>query len=107
LDHLRVFVTADLVTGARVDQSAVYACRHCRDAVKVAGERYLPEACPSCDASTWDEEGRCVNWERCTAVRRPGIRGRAQCHSCGHTVWVLVGVYESPRLGSGTGRSGP
>lgn len=106
MEHLRVFVTADRGAVQRTDQSAVYACRHCREAVKVAGVRYLPETCPSCEASTWDEEGRCGNWERCTAVRRPGIRGRSHCHSCGHSVWVLVGVYESPRLGAGS-RSGP
>ncbi len=102
MEHLRVFASAERRAQQRVDQSAVYACRYCREAVKVAAARYLPEACPSCGVSTWDENGRCGNWDHCSAVRRPGIRGRSQCHSCGHTVWVLIGVYGSPRLGSGS-----
>ena len=106
MEHLRVFATVERRATQRADQSSVYACRHCRDAVKVANVRYLPETCPGCGASTWDEDGRCGNWDHCTAVRRPGIRGRSHCHSCGHSVWVLIGVYETPRSRSASG-AGP
>lgn len=97
MEHLRVFVSAEHRT-AGPEQSAVYACRHCREAVKVVSVRYLPEECPSCLASTWDETGRCANWERCDAARRPGIRGRSHCHACGHSVWTLIGVHDHSRL---------
>ncbi len=96
--HIRVFVTADSKTAPRSGQSAVYVCRHCRDAVKVAGMRYLPEVCPGCGISTWDDDGRCSNWEGCGAARRPGIRGRSHCPACGHSIWTLVGVEEDSLL---------
>ncbi len=98
MPHLRVFVSADTTTAPLPGQSAVYACRHCRDAVKVANLRYLPEACPGCGTSTWDADGVCANWERCDAARRPGIRGRSHCPSCGYSIWLLVGVEEDSRL---------
>lgn len=74
----------------RLTRHQVYVCRICRDAVRVTSARYLPEVCPSCGASTWDEDLRCTNVLRCDAVRRPGLRGRAHCHSCGYSVWALV-----------------
>jgi hypothetical protein len=74
----------------RLAPSRVYACRFCREAVKVTSARYLPEACSACGASTWEEDGRCANWIHCEASRRPGVRGRAHCHSCGFSVWTLV-----------------
>jgi hypothetical protein len=103
MEHIHVFVSPGETAAHTSGQSAVYACRNCRDAVKVAAIRYLPETCPSCASSTWDEERRCGNWERCTAVRRQGIRGRSHCHSCGYSIWVLVGVEETSRLLSGAG----
>jgi hypothetical protein len=98
VDHLRVFAVAgsDATSAPR---ASVYACRHCREAVKVTAVRYLPEACPSCEVATWDEAGRCGNWEACEAVRRPGIRGRSHCPSCGHSIWILVGVAQSAAIG--------
>ena len=98
MEHIRVFVSADSATAPRPGQSAVYSCRHCRDAVKVASIRYLPETCPGCSASTWDPDGQCANWERCSAARRPGIRGRSHCLSCGYSIWTLVGVEEHSHL---------
>lgn len=102
MDHLRVFGSADAPGVTPVPRSAVYACRHCREAVKVAEARYLPEACPSCGTSTWDETGLCGNWEHCGAARRPGIRGRSHCAACGYSVWTLVGVHEGSRLLNGS-----
>jgi hypothetical protein len=68
----------------------VYACGSCRDAIRVTSAHYLPEACPTCESSTWDDDLRCANRLVCDAVRRPGIRGRAHCHACGYSVWTLV-----------------
>jgi hypothetical protein len=68
----------------------VYACRTCREALRVTSARYLPDACSACGTSTWDEDLRCANRNDCDAVRRPGVRGRAHCHSCGYSVWALV-----------------
>jgi len=93
---MAVYPTSDLararadVHRLRLSRHQVYACRGCRAAVRVTSARYLPEECPTCRASTWDEDLRCANWTRCDAIRRPGIRGRAHCHACGHSVWVLV-----------------
>jgi hypothetical protein len=101
--HIMVFVSAQAATAPQPGQSVVYACRHCRSAVKVAGLRYLPEACPACDIATWDVDGHCDNWEHCNAVRRPGIRGRSHCHACGYSIWTLVGVEEDSRLWSSAG----
>ena len=98
MEHIRVFVSTDRRTTPGPGQSAVYACRHCRDAVKVAGIRYLPEVCPGCGISTWDADGQCANFEQCTAARRPGIRGRSHCAACGYSIWTLVGVEEDSRL---------
>ena len=103
MEHIHVFVTGGETAIPAAGQSAVYACRHCREAVKVAAVRYLSESCPACGVSTWDEESRCGNWERCSAVRRQGIRGRSHCHACGYSIWVLVGVEEASRLLSGGG----
>lgn len=70
----------------------IYACRFCREAVRVTSVRYLPEVCSGCGARTWEEgDMRCGNWIQCDAVRRPGIRGRAHCHACGYSVWTAVG----------------
>jgi hypothetical protein len=87
----------------RLAPSRIYACRFCREAVKVTSTRYLPEECPACRASTWEEDGRCANWASCTAVRRPGVRGRAHCHACGYTIWSVVGtrVGSSGRVSAG------
>jgi hypothetical protein len=74
----------------RLSRHQVYACRSCRDAVRVTSAHYLPESCPACGTSTWGDDLRCANRIDCDAVRRPGIRGRAHCHACGHSVWALV-----------------
>jgi hypothetical protein len=68
---------------------AVYACRSCRAVVRVTSAHYLTEECANCGAATWDENLRCTGPD-CDAVRRPGFRGRAHCHACGHSVWALV-----------------
>ena len=107
MDHIKIFVSGERQLAPLAGQTAVYACRHCRDAVKVTSLRYLPETCPGCRVSTWDDEGRCANWERCSAARRPGIRGRSHCHACGYSIWTLVGVEESSRLLSGSSGGGP
>ena len=69
----------------------VYSCRFCREAVRVLSAAYLPEECVTCGASTWEEEGRCGSWAGCDGVRRPGLRSRAHCPTCGYSVWTLVG----------------
>jgi hypothetical protein len=74
----------------RLSRHQVYACRSCRDAVRVTSAHYLPESCPTCGASTWGDDLRCANRLDCDAVRRPGTRGRAHCHACGYSVWALV-----------------
>jgi hypothetical protein len=79
----------------RLAPTRVYACRFCREAVRVTSARYLPESCPTCEGSTWEEDLRCGNWVHCDAVRRPGLRGRAHCHSCGYSVWAPVGSSRS------------
>jgi hypothetical protein len=76
----------------RLSPSRIYACRFCREAVRVTSSRYLPEACPVCSASTWEEDGRCANWIDCNAQRRPGLRGSAHCHACGFSIWAPVGA---------------
>jgi hypothetical protein len=76
----------------------VYACRYCRDAVRVTSAHYLPEACPTCGESTWGDDLGCESPAGCDAIRRPGIRGRAHCHACGHSVWTLVGTASPERL---------
>jgi hypothetical protein len=76
----------------------VYACRFCREPVRVTSARYLPDACAGCGSSTWEDDLRCGNWIDCDAVRRPGIRGHAHCHSCGYSVWVTVGSRSGGRV---------
>jgi hypothetical protein len=66
--------------------SRTYACRRCREGIRVVSAYYLPEVCPTCGAATWTA-GRCS----CSAERRPGIRGRAFCHACGESIWTRVG----------------
>jgi hypothetical protein len=78
----------------RLAPSRVYACRYCREAVRVTSTRYLPEACPTCGTSTWDVDGRCANLLDCTAMRRPGIQGRSHCHVCVYSVWTPIGARE-------------
>ena len=56
----------------RLSRYQVYACRSCRDAVRVTSAHYLPEGCPACGASTWGDDLRCANRLECDAVRRPG-----------------------------------
>ena len=75
----------------RLAPNRVYACRICREAVRVTSSRYLPEECPGCSATTWDVDGSCGNWGHCDAVRRPGIHRRAHCHACGYSIWAPVG----------------
>jgi hypothetical protein len=74
----------------RLTRHQVYACRGCRECVRVTSTRYLPDRCPGCGESTWDDDMRCAARNDCVAVRRPGVRGRAHCHACGHSVWTLV-----------------
>jgi hypothetical protein len=69
----------------------VYSCRFCREAVRVLSAAYLPEECPTCAASTWEEGAHCGSWAGCEGVRRPGLRSRAHCQVCGYSVWTLVG----------------
>ncbi len=71
------------------DDQIVFRCRACGGGVRVAGRRYLPEACSDCGATTWDEDGVCASGH-CDAVRRPGVRGRGHCPVCGYSVWVSV-----------------
>lgn len=97
MEHTHVSVSAPSSTESNATRWTVYACRHCRDAVKVSEQRYLPEQCPGCGAATWDE-GRCTSPGGCSAVRRPGIRGRAECHVCGHSVWLMIRVEDESRL---------
>jgi hypothetical protein len=84
----------------RLSRHQVYACRSCREAVRVTSTHYLPEACPACGAATWGDDLRCANRRECDAVRRPGVRGRAHCHACGHSVWTLVSTGRPARLAS-------
>ena len=74
----------------RLAPSRVYACRFCREAIKVTSARYLPDECAACGASTWEDDGRCANWIHCDGVRRPGVQGQAHCHACGFSVWTPV-----------------
>lgn len=73
----------------RLAPSRTYCCRVCRGSMRVTASRYLPDACPSCGAGTWEPDGRCANWIGCGAVRRPDRR-QSHCHACGHSVWVLA-----------------
>ena len=82
----------------RLSRHQVYSCRFCRESVKVTSARYLPESCAACGSSTWELDGRCANWINCDGSRRPGVRGRAHCHSCGYSVWALVNVSRSDPL---------
>lgn len=82
----------------RLSRHQVYACRDCREAVRVTSAHYLPESCPTCGGGTWGDELRCENPDGCDAVRRPGIRGRAHCHACGHSVWTLVSAARPAHL---------
>ncbi|HSJ72703.1 MAG TPA: hypothetical protein VK904_00170 [Miltoncostaeaceae bacterium] len=70
----------------RLKGSTTYACRGCRNGIRVVSAWYLPDSCPACGASTWTE-GRCS----CSAGRRPGVHGHAFCHACGDGIWVRVG----------------
>lgn len=80
----------------RLTRHQVYACRFCRESIKVTSARYLPERCSSCGTSTWEDDQRCANWVHCDATRRPGLRGRGHCHSCGASVWTLVSMGRQP-----------
>lgn len=82
----------------RLSRHQIYACRRCREAVRVTSARYLPETCATCGASTWGTDLRCANRRHCDAVRRPGVRGRSHCHACGHSVWALVSSGRHPEL---------
>jgi hypothetical protein len=81
----------------RLTRFQVYACRYCREAIKVTSAHYLPDTCGACGTSTWEDDGRCADWLHCDAVRRPGVRGRAHCHACGSSVWTLVSMSRAPR----------
>jgi hypothetical protein len=72
--------------GLHLQGATAYACRTCRNGVRVVSAWYLPAACPACGASTWSD-GRCA----CSARRRPGTHGRAFCHQCGDGIWLRVG----------------
>lgn len=74
----------------RLTSRSIYACRFCWESVQVTGARYLPEACPACGASTWEDDGRCGAWSDCDAERVTGSGGQAHCHSCGYSVWLPV-----------------
>lgn len=74
----------------RLTRYQIYACRFCRESVKVTSAHYLPDTCASCGTSTWEDDGRCANWISCDGVRRPGLRARGHCHACGGSVWTLV-----------------
>jgi hypothetical protein len=76
----------------RLAPNRVYACRFCREAVRVTSTRYLPDACPTCGTATWEDDGRCGNWIDCAATRRPGSGDRSHCHVCGYSVWTPIGV---------------
>lgn len=82
----------------RMTRYQVYACRHCRESVKVTSTHYLPDACVACGAATWDEDG-CCNRIECDGRRRPGLRGRSHCHHCGTSVWTLVSAGTPARAG--------
>jgi hypothetical protein len=75
----------------RMRGSHPYVCRGCRNAVRVVGTRSLPDECPFCGASTWGPDGACAG-PGCDAHRPPGVRGRAFCHACGHSIWLHVGT---------------
>ena len=94
MEHIRVFVSARAPNGSARWPPAVYACRHCRDAVKVVEHPLPARELPGLPGLDVGRGGRCGNWERCTAARRPGIRGRSHCHACGYSIWTLVGVEE-------------
>lgn len=82
----------------RLTRHQVYACRYCRGAVRVTSAHYLPETCPVCASSTWDDDLRCAVSPGCDAVRRPGVRGRSHCHACGGSVWTLVSAARPAHL---------
>jgi hypothetical protein len=74
----------------RLSRKSVYACRFCRESLHVTSARYLPAACPSCEASTWEDDGRCGAWAHCDGVHRGGAADHAHCQACGYSVWTLV-----------------
>ena len=84
----------------RLSRHLVYACRSCRSAVRVTSAHYLPEACPEGGASTGGDDLRCTKPHGCDDVRRPWLRGRAQCTACGNSVWTLVSAVPAARLAS-------
>ena len=73
----------------RLRHASVYACRCCREAVRVASARHLPDTCPACAAGTWRADGHCAGIG-CDVVRRPGLRGRGACRECGYSIWSPV-----------------
>ena len=58
----------------RLSRHQVYACRSCRDAVRVTSAHYLPEGCPACGASTWGTTcaARTVSNATPSVARDPG-----------------------------------
>ncbi len=74
----------------RLSRKSVYACRFCWESVQVTSARYLPSACPSCRASTWEDDGRCSAWVDCDGVKREGASAQAHCQACGYSVWTPV-----------------
>ena len=74
----------------RLTRKSVYACRFCWESVPVTSARYLPAVCPGCNASTWEEDGRCGAWAHCNGVRRDGAAAQAHCQACGYSIWTLV-----------------
>lgn len=92
MERVRVFASAARSGSEGPPPPRVFLCRFCREGVRVVGVRYLPETCPACHASTWEDGGRCANPEECEAVRRPGVRGRSHCHACAYTIWSEVSV---------------
>ena len=77
---------------------SVYSCRYCWESIRVTGAHDLPERCPACGASTWEDDGRCSAWVQCDAVRRPSERGNGSCHGCGNSIWTPVEASQKPRL---------
>jgi hypothetical protein len=75
----------------RLSRKSVYACRFCCESVQVTSARYLPSACPSCAASTWEDDGRCSAWVHCDGVQRAGVPDQGHCQACGYSVWTPVG----------------
>jgi hypothetical protein len=70
---------------------SVYSCRYCWESIRVTDADALPESCPACAASTWEDDGRCSAWIQCDAVRRPD-ESNGTCHGCGNSIWTPVEV---------------